>query len=337
MIEFLRTLFVALAILAITPVVEAHSLGVDRANLIERPGHEYLLISKVPPSLALDIVTPRIPDNCAFDENPMGLRGEYTVTFQFSCASSLTASDQILLPWNRDGVLLTATWLDGSQETQLVQRNGRYITLELQEFRAGSGGWSRAAQRYFKLGFTHILEGFDHLIFVLVLLFFVDGFRAIVKTITAFTLAHSITLGFSTVGLISLPSVPVETLIAFSILLMAAEVVRHHSGQDSLTYRSPWVVAFVFGLLHGLGFAGALSEVGLSQSEVPVALLFFNLGVEAGQLVFVGAVLTLWIGISRLQPLRNGLRLLRATVIVAIGTISGYWVVDRLWGLFELT
>lgn len=149
------------------------------------------------------------------------------------------------------------------------------------------------AGMYLKLGVEHILLGFDHLLFVLALLIIARGTWLLVKTITAFTIAHSITLALATLGFVHVPAKPVEAVIALSIVFVAVEIVYSYRGRQSLAQRVPWIVAFAFGLLHGLGFAGALSEVGLPSGHIPVALLFFNVGVEIGQLLFVGAVFAL--------------------------------------------
>lgn len=184
------------------------------------------------------------------------------------------------------------------------------------------------AWTYLQLGIEHILLGFDHLLFVLALLILTQGTWRLVKTITAFTVAHSITLALATFGLVNVPGPPVEATIALSIVFVALEIVRVRQGQESLTARAPWLVAFAFGLLHGLGFAGALSEIGLPTGQIPLALLFFNLGVEAGQLLFVVAVLCL-VALSR-----RGLRALpRWSNLVppyAIGTIAMFWVFERI-------
>jgi hydrogenase/urease accessory protein HupE len=142
-------------------------------------------------------------------------------------------------------------------------------------------------------GIEHILLGVDHLLFVLALTLIVRGGWALVKTITAFTVAHSITLALATFGVVHVPGPPVEAGIALSILLLAVEIVRLSRGQASITAQRPWAVAFCFGLLHGLGFASALTSIGLPQQDVPLALLAFNVGVEIGQLAFVSVVLTL--------------------------------------------
>ena len=141
------------------------------------------------------------------------------------------------------------------------------------------------------LGVEHILGGVDHLLFVLSLLLIVRGFKRIAVTITAFTIAHSLTLAAATLGFVHVPGPPVEASIALSIVFVAAEVVRGRRGTPGLTARAPWVVAFTFGLLHGFGFASALAAVGLPQKAIPLALFTFNVGVEIGQLLFVGAVL----------------------------------------------
>src|SRR6478672_2826329 len=144
---------------------------------------------------------------------------------------------------------------------------------------------------YLVLGVEHILFGIDHLLFVLALLILVKGRRKLVGTITAFTIAHSITLAAATLGFVHVPSKPVEATIALSIVFVACEIVHRRSGRSGLTEAWPWVVAFTFGLLHGLGFAGALREVGLPQNAISLALLFFNVGVELGQLLFIGIVM----------------------------------------------
>jgi hydrogenase/urease accessory protein HupE len=188
-------------------------------------------------------------------------------------------------------------------------------------------GWAVAGV-YFNLGVEHILTGADHLLFVLALLIIVRGTWPLVKTVTAFTVAHSITLALATLGFVHVPSKPVEAVIALSIAFVAAEIVYAYRGQQGLAQRAPWMVAFAFGLLHGLGFAGALSEVGLPPDHVPVALLFFNIGVEAGQLLFVAAMLAIvWVLRSQLTALPRWTRLLPP---YAIGSVAMIWVFQRV-------
>jgi hydrogenase/urease accessory protein HupE len=185
---------------------------------------------------------------------------------------------------------------------------------------------------YFVLGVVHILGGVDHLLFVLCLLMLVSGPLKLIKTITAFTVAHSITLAASSLGMVKVPQAPVEAVIALSIVFLARELMfREQSDsnnyQPGLSERAPWLVAFTFGLLHGFGFAGALAEIGLPQNEIPLALLMFNIGVEAGQLLFVGAVLLVMFGVK----LSRWIAPTWATpaVLYGIGGISAFWLIDR--------
>jgi hydrogenase/urease accessory protein HupE len=189
-------------------------------------------------------------------------------------------------------------------------------------------GVGEVAWSYFVLGVEHILGGIDHLLFVLALLLIVRGGRRIVATITAFTVAHSITLVAATLGWVHVPGPPVEATIALSIVFVAAEVVHGLRGKPGLTARAPWVVAFTFGLLHGFGFAGALAQVGLPQKAIPVALLMFNVGVEVGQLLFVGAVLAVHAGLRRL-PIGRAPWAAQA-VPYAIGSVAMFWVIERI-------
>jgi hydrogenase/urease accessory protein HupE len=187
--------------------------------------------------------------------------------------------------------------------------------------------WNVAAV-YLKLGVEHILTGFDHLLFVLGLFMISRTMWLLVKTVTAFTIAHSITLVLATLGVIHVPSKPVEAVIALSIVFVAAEIVRGRQGREGLAAKAPWIVAFTFGLLHGLGFAGALSEVGLPQGHIPTALLFFNVGVEIGQLLFVAAVATM-VALVR----RSRLRLPQWVELLpsyAIGSVAMFWVIQRV-------
>jgi len=190
---------------------------------------------------------------------------------------------------------------------------------------------------YLVLGVEHILLGIDHLLFVLALLLIVKGVGRLVATVTAFTVAHSITLGAATLGLVHVSSAPVEAVIALSILFLASELARQRAAGNpgdgaNLTQRFPWVVAFAFGLLHGFGFAGALSEVGMPQQAVPLALLFFNVGVELGQLLFIAAVFGFaWL--VRLSAVRVPAVWPRA-VAYGVGSVAAFWVVERTIAVF---
>jgi hydrogenase/urease accessory protein HupE len=197
---------------------------------------------------------------------------------------------------------------------------------------SASPGAFEVAQTYTVLGVEHILTGFDHLLFVLALLILVQGTRRLIATVTAFTLAHSLTLAGAALGFLHVPGPPVEAAIALSIVFVAAEIVHAHQSRPGLTQRAPWVVAFTFGLLHGLGFASALAEVGLPPLSIPIALLFFNVGVEIGQLLFIAAVLAVVAGARRAVtrfgwPYPGWLWRLPP---YAIGGLASFWVIERL-------
>ncbi|WP_026617506.1 HupE/UreJ family protein [Ensifer aridi] len=185
---------------------------------------------------------------------------------------------------------------------------------------------------YVRQGIEHILFGFDHLLFVTGLMLIVRGWRNLVKAVTAFTVAHSITLTCATLGWVTLPSRPVEALIAISIVMVAAEIVRLERGQLSLAIVRPWTVAFAFGLLHGFGFAGALSELGLPQGDIPLALLAFNVGVELGQLAFIAVTL---IGLYLIRQLVNMPRHAIVASAYAIGIVAAFWSVERLDAMLQ--
>jgi hydrogenase/urease accessory protein HupE len=208
------------------------------------------------------------------------------------------------------------------------------------EIPRSSSGWEVAGV-YLTLGVEHILMGIDHLLFVLALLIITRGTWPLVKTVTAFTVAHSVTLALATLGFVRVPQAPVEAVIALSIVFVASEILHARRGREGVTARAPWVVAFAFGLLHGFGFAGALSETGLPQGHIPLALLFFNLGVEGGQLLFVAVVLALLALGRRVAESQSPrvagwtLRLLdpstlRLVSAYAIGSMAMFWVIQRI-------
>jgi hydrogenase/urease accessory protein HupE len=209
---------------------------------------------------------------------------------------------------------------------------GRVLPLAPRFVVTASPSAFEVAQTYTVLGIEHILTGFDHLLFVLALLILVQGTRRLIATITAFTVAHSLTLFAATLGWLNVPGPPVEAVIALSIVFVAGEIVRARQGQPGLTQRRPWIVAFSFGLLHGLGFAGALAEVGLPPLAIPMALLFFNVGVEIGQLVFIAVVLGAIAGarrITRRMKIDAPSWWWRVPPY-AIGGIASFWVVQRV-------
>lgn len=219
-------------------------------------------------------------------------------------------------------VLVRIEHMDGTiQVDRLAPSSPSFLVTE-------APGTLEVATTYLKLGVEHILLGFDHLAFVLALLIITSGLGRLVKTVTAFTVAHSITLSLAALGFVHVPQAAVETVIALSILFLAVEIIRSREGRPSLTQKLPWLIAFAFGLLHGFGFAGALSEIGLPQREIPMALLAFNTGVELGQLAFVAAIVMLMTiaGILVARWPQWSWRI----APYAIGSISAFWFIQRV-------
>lgn len=222
-------------------------------------------------------------------------------------------------------VIVRAKTRDGAAVTTIVRPSQPWVDIEdeLDPF--------EVAATFFRHGVDHILYGIDHLLFVASLMLVVRGWPMLFKTVTAFTLAHSITLALATFGLVTLPAQPVEAMVALSIVLVCVEAVRFRRGETSLASRWPWVVAFAFGLLHGFGFAGALIDLGLPKGDLPLALLFFNIGVEAGQLLFIAAILAVTASVSRIFVLPR-----RAPIAAtyAIGCVAVFWVFERIDKMF---
>jgi hydrogenase/urease accessory protein HupE len=223
-------------------------------------------------------------------------------------------------------VLVRVKLADGAVSTMLVRPSQPWVDIE------AAAGPLQVARTFIAQGIEHILFGYDHLLFVLALILVARNWRALLLTVTSFTAAHSITLTLATLGFVHVPGPPVEAAIALSILLLAAEIIRIRHGQQSLTAQRPWLVAFAFGLLHGLGFAGALSNLSLPAGDIPLALLFFNVGVEIGQLLFIALILAVVASIRALKypPLLG--RSAFAMTTYAIGIVASFWFIERLAG-----
>jgi hydrogenase/urease accessory protein HupE len=225
-------------------------------------------------------------------------------------------------------VLVRVEMLDGRRWTTLVHPSQAWVEL------TGAPSKLQVAAAYLRLGIEHIWTGVDHLLFILALMILVKGTRRLIATVTAFTIAHSITLAGATLGFVHVPQKPIEAAIALSIVFVACEIVHAREGRLGLTEQWPWIVAFTFGLLHGFGFAGALSEVGLPQTAIPVALLFFNVGVEIGQLLFIAAILSL-MALGRWFVRREAISQPAWAWRIApysIGGIAAFWMVQRIAG-----
>ena len=305
----------------------AHEVRPALLQLTEVEADRFAFLWRVPARgervLALE---PRMPANCQALGVPEldwdGARAEQRR--ELLCEGGLADEEIAIegLQRLRTDVLIRVDYLNGGTETLRATPSSPTVTL------AGRRDLLQVSRAYLLLGIEHILLGIDHLLFVGALLLLVSGWRRLVGTVTAFTLAHSLTLAGATLGLITAPAALIEALIALSIVFVAAEVIYLHQGKSTLTLNRPWLIAFAFGLLHGFGFAGALSAVGLPPEAVPAALLFFNLGVEAGQLLFITALLLI---VRALAMLRGELpNWLRPGMAYGIGTLAAFWTTERI-------
>lgn len=274
-------------------------------------------------------VEPELPAGCTVEAAEPGVEGTAaTLRFEAACESSLVGERFAVrgLAESRTEALLRLTLLDG-RSYQAVLRGGAEEFVVPQRQRA-----SEVFAQYLGLGFRHILGGLDHLLFVLGLVLLVPSTRMLIWTVTSFTVGHSVTLSLAALGFLGLPAAPVELAIAGTILVLAVELARGERAKPSLLRRAPWAVAAGFGLLHGLGFAGALAEIGLPQEEIPLALFAFNVGIELGQLLFVAVVLV--VRPAARAAARRGPAWLGRIPAYAIGSLAAYWCFERTAALF---
>ena len=319
---------------------EAHEVRPGYLEVRQVEAETFDVLWKVPASGEYRLrLHARLPRECKGAPNQGSfVGGAFVERWRAQCPGGLVGRtiDIEGLSATRTDVLARIEWSDGT--TQAVR-----LTPEQTSFEAKAAPSALEVSRtYFDLGVEHILLGIDHLLFVLGLLFLVGNWKRLVATVTAFTVAHSITLAAATLGWVHVAQAPVEATIALSIMFVAAEVIHGAHGESRLASRAPWLVAFVFGLLHGFGFAGALREIGLPQKDVPLALLFFNVGVEVGQLMFIAAVVAAFSVVTRLVRNRGSRdhgpwhseALIRTPVAYAIGSIAAYWTVQRVLGFW---
>jgi hydrogenase/urease accessory protein HupE len=311
-VRFWLSALLATALLWPAHHAQAHEMSMAEMQVREMSRGEFLWQwaagEKVHPS---EVLRPIWPEGCRADAGVLrcgsaGLSGTLAVDGvgqRFSAA------------------MIKVTWLDGS--TRVYTLTSGQPQVQLYGAAEDPRGIGEIAWAYTLLGVEHILSGIDHLLFVLGLLFLVGFNRRLVLTISAFTVAHSFTLALSALGWLVLRPPPVEATIALSIVLVACEALHHKA---TLSRRWPALVAFLFGLVHGLGFAGALQQIGLPERHMLVALLTFNVGVEAGQLLVVGLAFLLCSALSRWPPSV----LARAPALYAIGSVAAYWSIERI-------
>ena len=329
----LGTLLMLLVLMLLTAPVTAHEMRPAYLDMRETAPNEFSVVWKVPALGEMRLgVYVRLPESCKASSEPVRSieGGAFLERWTAICEGGLKGQGITI-----DGLRSTMTdalarigYRDGTTEIARLTPEAPGFVV------AGRQTRFEVAGTYFRLGVDHILSGIDHLLFVLALMLLIRNPWMLAKTVTAFTLAHSITLAGAALGYFSLPQKPVEATIALSIAFVASEIIKIRQGKRRLSESYPWVVAFVFGLLHGFGFAGALKEIGLPQVEVPLALLTFNLGVEAGQLIFVATVLVVFRGMSAVFsiPLVPG----RIAVAYLIGTTAIVWLMLRLGSFVDL-
>ena len=325
----------------IWPILLVLFVAVPAAGHESRPGylefteistHRYDILWKQPARGEMILrMDPVLPESCtqAGAERKQMAPGALMTRATVDCEGGLRGKTVRIagLESTLTDVMIRVYHEDGSEETHLLRPTSTSVTI------SGSSRGERAAS-YLRLGIQHILMGVDHLLFVLGLLLIVQNRWMLIKTITSFTLAHSITLAIATLGYASAPLPPLNAAIALSILFLGPEIVRTWRGETSFTIRHPWIVAFAFGLLHGFGFATGLTAMGLPGKEIPLALLLFNVGVELGQIGFVILVLLLERSFRTLEILWP--RWAQALPGYTVGTLGAFWTIQRTVILFGM-
>lgn len=324
-----RLMLLLAALLALALPATAHEIRPAYLQLSETAPARFSVLWKVPAAgdrrLALYV---RFPAACHNLGEPTGTidGAAYFERWKMSCDGGLRGKSVTVdgLRISMTDVLARVSWADGSVEIGRLTPEHPILTLK------GAQSSLQVAWTYFLLGVEHILGGVDHLLFVLALMLLIRDGWMLFKTITAFTLAHSITLAGAALGYFSLPQKPVEATIALSIAFVAGELVKMKPGARRLSEAYPWLLAFSFGLLHGFGFAGALKEIGLPRGDVPLALLTFNLGVEAGQVMFVAVALLAAAAAKSVAVIAPSTA--RVAAAYVIGTVAAVWFIDRMAG-----
>ncbi len=324
---------VAALLLFSPPKAQAHEVRPAYLEIYELTRGQFEIVWKVPVLSGVRLnIRPLLPPNCAnltpaaIYPLPDAVLERWTVACGAEGLIGQTIAIEGLSATLTD-VLLRLNLADGREYTAILRADAASFVVPASEDTLA------IAWTYLRLGVEHILGGIDHLLFVLGLLLLVRGRWQLFKTISAFTLAHSVTLGLAVLGFVHVPPAPVEAVIALSILFLASELARRvpptlGRGPRGLTERYPWLVSLTFGLLHGFGFAGALAKIGLPTTEIPLALLLFNVGVELGQIIFVVAVLGAAWGLRQLKLPWPKWSYQAPTY--AIGSIAAFWCIERI-------
>lgn len=317
----------ALAVAIAPALATAHPLAPALLELRELGGGRVEVAWRLPQrSVAGAERIPELPATCRRTETLPGVATALSATERWiaECGPGGLVGQRVGvrgLDLSNTDALLRVTLEDGSIVQRVLRADDAFASIPAATPRL------EVARDYAALGLEHILTGADHLLFVFGLLLLVGGGRRLIQTITAFTVGHSITLSLAATGFVHFPSRPIEVLIALSVFWLAVDLARRPEQRASWMRRAPWLMAGAFGLLHGLGFAGALTEAGLPAGEIPLALFAFNLGIEAGQLFFVATLLAI---ASLLRGFAAGIPRWTARVpVYAMGSLAAYWCLER--------
>ncbi|MFY0661162.1 MAG: HupE/UreJ family protein [Shimia sp.] len=334
--NWLRYLLFCVSLLVFSQQGDAHELDPGYLDIRETEAGSFAVFWRKPDvrNMPMDIDV-QLPPSCTPNTGPDPASDGAAWQSQWTalCPTGMQGAVLRIVGLDRQNtdVLVRFQPLEGAPSTSRLTATQTQFTIPKSQSHL-QVGWTYAV-----LGFEHILEGWDHLLFVFALVLLIRSKGRLVGAITAFTVAHSLTLALAALGHVSIPGPPVEAIIALSVVFLAIEILKRDDVHLRLSERAPWVVAFCFGLLHGLGFAGALQDIGLPESDIALALLTFNLGVEAGQLVFVAVILSLSFGLKLLLRALNLLSyqlVSRANVVAgyAIGGVATFWLVERIYG-----
>lgn len=327
--RILPLVLLALLAASLPATVSAHALDPGYLNLASLDQERWRVTWRAPNVNGRPMpLEARLPESCSYEPPPPVFDGRaWASAWVASCPEGLVGGRIEIagLERTRTDVLVRYELTPGETQVHRLTAAETAFTVP------GEAGLLEILGSYIGLGVTHILEGIDHLLFVFALLLLIRDRRRLLWAVTAFTVAHSLTLLAATFGWLNLPPPPVEALIALSIVFLAYELTLPSAARDPLAERFPWVVAFAFGLIHGLGFAGALREIGLPEADIPVALFAFNVGVEVGQLLFIALVLLIGAALRRLYPaLRQRAAGLTRGASYAIGSLAAFWVIERI-------
>jgi hypothetical protein len=329
---FLLPVLISSLLLLTSAVGIAHEVRPGYLEITETEPGQYKVLWKAPSLSGTGmLIKPKLPEACQDQVVPSYRKVPGAIIEQrlVTCGPNGLAGKTISIAG------LSATLTDvlvrlshANKQTQTILLKPQTASFQV----VGVQHWTQAFISYINMGIKHILYGVDHLLFVLGLLLLSRGWVLLLKTITAFTVGHSISLALATFGVVNVPAQPLGAAIALSILFLAGELVRAQRGESSLSIRSPWVVSFGFGMLHGLGFAGALVQLGLPRADIPMALFCFNVGVEIGQIIFVSLVLVVLGSLKKNKV--NLPAWSRPLPVYAMGSVAAFWFIDRFVVMF---